>query len=99
MRIIFLELTYEQVLESCNISALEKRRNLHCINLGNELSHEDHKFNHLLPPRKMRVTNRKIQDLTKNVFITILLIQIGLKVVQFYMLLIFLIKVINRNTI
>ena len=35
--------------------------------------------------------------ITKNVFITILLKQIGLRVVEFYMLLIFLIKVINRN--
>ena len=62
MRIIFLELTYEQVLESCNISALEERRNLQCINLVNELSREDHKLNHLPPSRKMRVTSRNTRS-------------------------------------
>ena len=39
-----------------------QRRNLHCINLVNELSHEDHKLNHLPPSRKMRITSRNTRS-------------------------------------
>jgi hypothetical protein len=49
---------YENTLLSNEITRLEERRRDHCINLVSDLSKEEHKLHHLLPPRKCQIITR-----------------------------------------
>jgi hypothetical protein len=44
------------------ITRLEERRRDHCINLVSDLSEEEHKLHHLLPPRKCLIITRNTRS-------------------------------------
>ena len=58
---------YENALLSNEITRLEERRRDHCINLVSDLSSEEHKHHHLLPPRKCQIITRNTRS-TKTFF-------------------------------
>jgi hypothetical protein len=77
---------YENALLSNEITRLEERRRDHCINLVSDLSEEEHKLHHLLPPRKCQIITRNTRSIIKIFFITLIVGQIDLSSVQYRML-------------
>ena len=57
-RIIYPGQDYEQVLKANKLTTLEQRRKEHCFKLISDMTEEDHKLNHLLPPKRSEVTER-----------------------------------------
>ena len=53
---------YENALLSNEITRLKERRRDHCINLVSDLSEEEHKLHHLLPPRKCQIITRNTRS-------------------------------------
>ena len=66
-RIIYPGQEYEHVLKVNKLATLEERRKDHCLKLISDMTREDHKLNHLLPPKRSAVTERNTR-VNKNCF-------------------------------